>query len=69
VTYLVSSGYMYDRRESFTNWLPALLTYLMRLRKNEARCGASVINRDLNDYDHDGLTEEQRGEVEEYGNV
>jgi hypothetical protein len=62
---------MYDRREPFTHWLPALLTLIARQRENEGGSGARVINPELydaaDDGETDGLTEEQRAEVEEYG--
>jgi hypothetical protein len=71
MTYLVLSGYMWDRKEPFANWFPALLTYLGRLRENEAGCGARVIVPELYDLaedgERDGLSELQRAEVEEFG--
>ncbi len=70
MTYSVFSGFMWDREERFTNWTPALLTYLGRLRENEGNSGARVINRELydcgSDKERDGLSELQRAEVEEY---
>ncbi len=64
--YVVMSGYMWERKETFRHFFPALLTYIARDRENDSGCGATIINRDRNDYDHDGLTESERYDVEEY---
>jgi hypothetical protein len=70
VTYLVSSGYMWEQKEPFQNWTPALLTYLGRLRENEAGCGARVMNTALcGCSERCSLTYEEQQEVEEYGNL
>ncbi len=64
--YVVMSGYMWERKETFRHFFPALLTYITRARANEDHCGANIVNLDLSDYDHHGLTESEQCDLEEY---
>lgn len=69
--YTVMSGYMWERKEAFREFFPALLTYITRYRENEAGSRATLINRHHYDASEDkgvhlGLSDSELFDVEEY---
>ncbi len=69
--YTVMSGYMWERKEAFAHFFPALLVFVTRYRENEAGCRASIINRFNYDESEDkgvrwGLSDSELYDIQEY---